>query len=143
MIPRTKRIPAILLVALLAFAAVPALAVAGKGKPGGGGGATAGASVWLVPLYTHEGGPVFGDNVTFGYAYSSNYVWVANKCYQGGTLVYSETRGFYPGYPWGTTYTLGPTGMWTSGSASCTADLITTSRKGTVTLASTSYSVSG
>ncbi len=128
---------AALLTMTLGFALSPAAANAGK--PVGGGGSTS-SSVSLVVL-DPAAGASFGKQVTFSVTTSVYSKWVVANCYQGGRLVYSETRGFFPEYPWGQTFTLGPTGYWTGGGATCTADLVTTSRRGNVTLATTSFDV--
>ena len=127
-----------LAVALCTAVAVPALASA-KGKPGGGG-STAGGSVSLVQITPRAGGPAVGDYVTFQVTTSDPQPYVRAQCFKGRTLVYSQTNGFYPAYPWGQTYRLGPTSLWVSGSATCKADLITATN---AVLASTSFSVSG
>jgi hypothetical protein len=142
---RRKKLSTLLIASAILALSIPALALAGKGNGGGGssgGGSTgSGGTLSLVPLYTHAGGPVFRDQVTFSVSTTGSSPSVENKCYQGSTLVYSETRGFYPDYPWGTTYTLGPTYAWVSGGASCTAKLTSAGRRGTVVLASITYSV--
>jgi hypothetical protein len=138
---RTFRFALVAAIAAL-IVAVP-VASAGKGKPGGGGGGTtSGGSITLVPLYSHLGEPAIGDQVTFSISTSAAYPSVRVDCYQG-SLVYSQTRGFYASYPWGQTFQLGPTPSWAIGSASCKAVLFTTSGTKTVTLGSTSFSVSG
>lgn len=111
----------------------------GQGKPSGGGG----GSVSLRLLDPADTQANIGDKGTFDVSSSYAKVWVAAKCYQGGTLVYSETRGFFPDYPWGQTYTFGPTGSWAGGSASCRGDLITVSNTKTITLATTTFTVYG
>jgi hypothetical protein len=131
------------LAAAFLVAAVPAYA----GKPGGGGGGGGGGqtgggggSLTLVPLYTHSGGPVVGDWITFSVSTSATYQYVRVTCTQGGTLVYSVTNGFFPAYPWGQNFQL----SWASGSASCVGTLfVTNSKGGSTTLATTSFTVSG
>lgn len=129
------------LVALLLTTAAPASFAKG-GKPGGGG-TSSGDSVTLVPLYAHTGGPVIGDTVTFSIKTSQPYPFVRVNCYQGATLVYTDTNGFYPSYPWDQNYQLGPTPSWTSGSASCKADLYYTSGTKIIVTASTTFGVTG
>ena len=106
-----------------------------------GCGSSSSSSVSLVLLDAASSTATFGDQVTFSVSTSVSTKWVVANCYQGGRVVYSETRGFFPSYPWGQTFTLGPTGYWTSGAADCTAELFTTSRKGNVTLATSSFTV--
>ena len=120
--------------------ALPSLAAAGK--PGPGGTTRGGNSLTLVQLTPRDGGPAFGDTVTFSLVTTSTQPYVRVDCYQNGTNVYTETNGFFPSYPWGQEYTLGPTLTWTGGGASCTAQLITATRKGYSTLAQISFAVS-
>jgi hypothetical protein len=143
---RSKKLATLLIASAILALSLPTLALAGKGGRGGSGGGSGGStgssgSLSLVPLYTHAGGPVFRDQVTFSVSTTASTPSVENKCYQGTTLVSSETRGFYPDYPWATTYTLGPTYVWVSGAATCTAKLTAAGSKGTVVLASITYSV--
>ena len=112
-----------------------------KGKPGGGGGGS-GSSVTLVQLTPRAGGPAYGDVVTFSIVTSSTQPYVRLECYQNGTLVSTETNGYFAAYPWGQDYNLGPTPLWTGGGATCTASLLTATRKGTAVVATTSFSVS-
>ena len=139
---RSLRFALIAACSALLIVAVPVAAAKGKPGGGGGGGSTGAGSISLVPLYAHLGGPAIGDQVTFSISTSSAYPYVRVNCYQS-SLVYSQTLGFFPSYPWGQTYQLGPTPSWTSGPASCTATLFAMSGTKTVTLASTSFSVSG
>jgi hypothetical protein len=131
-----------LIAAITGLLVVVPTAAAGKGKPGSGGSGGSGGSVTLQPLYTHTGGPWIGDQVTFTLSTSATFPYVKVECYQG-SLVYSQTHGFFPTYPWGQTYQLGPTSKWTAGSASCKATLFTTSGTKTSTLGTTSFTVSG
>lgn len=113
----------------------PALAGRSPSNSGGGGS--------LVLVSPRSGTPVFGDTITFDVSTSAAQPFVRLQCYQNGKLGYAETNGFYSGYPWDTNYQLGPTNVWTGGAASCTADLFVSSRKGTSTLASITFSVAG
>jgi len=128
---------------VLAVAGTTLAAKGGNGGKPGGGGTTTGDTVTLVPLYTHAGGPVIGDMVTFSIKTSQPYPYVRVKCNQGSTLVYTDTNGFYASYPWDQNYQLGPTSLWSSGSASCRADLYYTSGTKIIVTASTTFSVSG
>ena len=140
MTTRARIVTGAALVALLLATAVPASFAKGA-KPGGG--STSTDSVTLVPLYTHTGGPVIGYLVTFSIKTSQPYPYVRMNCYQGTTLVYTDTNGFYPSYPWDQNYQLGPTSKWSSGSASCRADLYYTSGTKIIVTASTTFAVSG
>jgi hypothetical protein len=86
--------------------------------------------------------PNFGEQVTFAVTSTVAQPYVLSECFQSGTRVYAEVHGFYSGYPWGQTYTLGPTQMWSGGSARCTAKLIDYGHNGRV-LADTSFNVNG
>lgn len=71
---------------------------------------------------------------------SSDY-WVRASCSQNGTLVYKQTVRVSGGTA---TLTLGPTRLWTSGSADCVATLGTFNSRGRwKKSASTSFHVSG
>lgn len=121
----TRRIAhAAVLVVVAAFALAPA-ALAGKpSKPraGGGGGSS---SLTLVLLNSTDGLPHWGQQVTFNVSTTATTKpLVKLQCFQGGTLVYTSSAGFYPGYPWpwAQTFTLA-SAAWTGGAASCTASL--------------------
>lgn len=138
----TRKPAAVLLVlslAVLALALVPAGGLAAKGGNGGnadrgggngngGGGSPGGNSSISGPFMvadTSTPGLSRGDMVTFNVSTTATTrPWVNVNCYQGGTLVYGEWHGFFPEYLYGQTYTLGPTRMWQSGGADCTAALV-------------------
>ena len=131
--------------AYLALTAALALGIAGvanAAKP-------AGSSISLVVLGTQTAAattqPTFGSQVTFNVSTDkTSEPWVDLKCSKGGVLVYEQWNGFYGSYQFGQTFTLGPTQMWTSGAANCTAYLdYFTSNGSARTLASTSFSVAG
>jgi hypothetical protein len=78
----------------------------------------------------------YGSQVTFNLQTSSSEPWVSVMCSQNGRAVYGQYWGFWSGYSpssitstmaAGGVFTLGPTALWTSGSASCTATLYTVS----------------
>ncbi len=82
--------------------------------------------------------PHFGSQVTFNLKTSSSEPWVSVTCSQNGRAVYGQYWGFWSGYSpsvitdtmaGGGVFTLGPTALWSSGSASCTATLYTVSAK--------------
>jgi hypothetical protein len=124
--------------AVLALALVPAAGLAAKGgnagaqgggggKPGGGGSRGDGSSITGPFMVTDTNTPGLsrGDRVTFNVSTTATTrPWVNVNCYQGGTWVYGEWHGFFPEYLYGQTYTLGPTRMWQSGGADCTAALV-------------------
>jgi hypothetical protein len=107
--------------AILAVVAI----VAGPASAGGKGG----SSIELVRLSDTArlvgGDTLFGEQVTFDVSTSRTtepYVWLA--CYRDGARVYSHTAGFFSWYGYSTVYTLGPTSVWTEGSANCEAQLL-------------------
>jgi hypothetical protein len=118
---------------ILALALVPA-ALAAKGGGGGhhgNGGTTGSSSISLVLLNSTDGLAHYGQDVTFNVsttATSSPYVEL--DCYQSGALVYMNSKGFFPSYPWGQVFTLS-SGAWTSGAANCTATLYSMNASGT------------
>jgi hypothetical protein len=135
-------------VALLVVGLTAGTALAAKndnGNSGHGGNTTAGTSdaLVLVPLYSHPGGPSIGDLVTFAIQTSQPYPYVRVSCYQGSTLVYTGSNGFYASYPWDQNFQLGPSMVWSSGSASCTADLFYASGTKIIVTATTAFTVSG
>ena len=86
----------------------------------------------------------FGEQVTFEVVTSqTSKPWVLNECFQGGTRVSAEIHGFFDGYLFGEIYSLGPTDLWSSGSADCTAKLLSDDHNKTKVLATTSYHVNG
>ncbi|HET8822924.1 MAG TPA: hypothetical protein VFM57_15370 [Thermoleophilaceae bacterium] len=134
---------AVLAVVVLAvsLALVPA-ALAGKSKPGGGGGGS--YSVTVSP-----GGPYsFGQAVsitTNDPVYPNGagpYIWL--KCYQNGVLVGSADEAAFPGgWYYGQPFTLGPSGSWTSGPATCDVTVVHMGKSRAIVDASTSFAVNG
>jgi hypothetical protein len=131
-----------LAVSLSLLASLPALAAKAAGKGGSNG-----SSISLVLMdeaarATSE--PSYGDQVTFAVDTSrTDYPWVQNRCWKGDKLVYEEWHGFFAGYRFGQTFTLGPTPSWSGGDANCTARLVNKSNGRYQTLATASYSVTG
>src|SRR2546423_2466972 len=81
----------------------------------------------------------FGNQVTFNIKSSTSEPWVGVTCSQNGQNVYGQYWGFWEGYSVsqitstmavGGVFTLGPTALWSSGTASCTASLFTYSKSG-------------
>ena len=112
------------LAVLLLVLAPTALAGKGSGK-GGGGNKTGSSSLSLVLLNSTDGLPHQGQQVTFSFVTTADRPFVSLNCYQGTAWVYSASAGFFPDYPWSTTFGLATT-SWTSGAADCTATLYTT-----------------
>jgi len=118
------------LVALIVVGLVAGTALAGKGGPGGG--ATTGGSL-SVPNGTYAG----TTTATTGAAYN----WAHAKCSQGGVVVYEQwVKADGSRHA---TFTLGPTPMWQSGSASCWAEDGTWSHSRWRQSNTTTFSVSG
>jgi len=132
---------------VLALALVPA-ALAGKPTHSGGGGGTTGSgggSISLVLLNSTDGLAHFGQRVTFNVSTSATqYPWVTLDCYVGGVLVGEASNGIFP-TSLGETFVLGPSPLWPSGAADCTAWLQnwdSYSKRGTITnLTSMSFHV--
>ena len=109
---------------LLLVLAPTALAGKGNGK-GGGGNKTGSSSLSLVLLDSTDGLPHQGQHVTFSVTTTADRPFVSLNCYQGTVWFYLASAGFFPDYPWSTTFALANT-SWTSGAADCTATLYTT-----------------
>ena len=62
----------------------------------------------------------FGGTTTATVNPGGSGTWARARCYQHGSLVYTEY--VYAGADNRATFTLGPTASWTGGGASCTAD---------------------
>jgi hypothetical protein len=132
------------LVASLAVGLMAGSVFAGKGgggKPGGGGSTTNGTIV-LVPM---DGATEahFAARVTFTVSTTATaYPYVHLVCTQGGVVVGEGRQGFFAtalGNKW---FYLGPTPLWQSGAADCTATLEKSGSRGSwTTLASTSFHV--
>jgi hypothetical protein len=125
------------LLSVLMAIALPATAARGGGR-GGGGSTTGGGTIRI-----NEPSPYhFGQTITFTVsAPGIAQPYVLNQCRQNGTVVSSEIHGMFDGNIFGQTFTLGPTGMWTSGAADCTAQLMDYSGRKPVALASVSFHV--
>lgn len=78
------------------------------------------------------------------YTTATTTPWVNVNCRQDGAVVYSQWHGFFTSYRFGQTFDVGPTMLWQSGDADCTADLIKRSANGKKTkLATTSFHAYG
>jgi hypothetical protein len=119
---RGKLITGLVAVALVA-SVVPALAV-GKGKPTGRNNTTSSSPLSVVNLTSPGAAPRFADYVTFTVVTSETKPFVYLRCYQSGKQVLAQTAGFAADSSGSQVFPLGPTGLWTSGSANCTANLI-------------------
>lgn len=160
MIRKPAGILFVLSLAVLALALVPAAGLGAQGgvhgKPdgggggnggggnGGGGGSTGDSSISGPFMVTDTNTPGLsrGDRVTFNVSTTATTrPWVNVNCYQGGTWVYGEWHGFFPEYLYGQTFTLGPTRMWQSGGADCTAALVSKDSNRDKTLSSIGFTV--
>lgn len=132
------------LISLLVVGLVAGTAFAargGGGKPSGGGG-TISLSSPLVYDANADSLPNYGDRATFTVSTTAtDKPWVELDCYQGGTLVYQDRRGFFDGSLTGEVFNLGTSGAWQSGAADCTAWLVKYTTKSWSKLASTSFHV--
>jgi hypothetical protein len=89
-----------------------------------GGAATASAAKPVPASLALVGTPTFSAEVTFDYTTTAELPFVTVECRQAGAVVYQEAHGRW--WLHGTDpfiFTLGPTNLWTSGDADCTADL--------------------
>jgi hypothetical protein len=135
------RAATLLSVTALCLALVPtALAGKGGGAPPKGGSSS--LALAMVADGNADGLPNWGDTVTFNVSTTATtQPYVSLKCYQGGTLVYSTSAGFYDGYAWPWTQNMAlRSSSWTSGAADCDARLYSATNSGrTTTLATLSF----
>jgi hypothetical protein len=111
------------------------------GKPSGGGGGS--LSIVMLADANGNAAPNWDDTITFDVSTSATTrPYVRLYCYQGGSLVYSFTAGFYSGYPWSKDFRLSSQ-SWTGGAADCTASLIYTGSNGRVNTLATLGFVAG
>jgi hypothetical protein len=143
----------------LVLAATPALAGKGgngnnsNGGSGNGGGSPGGSSIALAGVDgAAPAALTVGSQVTFDISTTAtNEPWVRVACFQNGTAVYGQYWGFWSGYSPSAinstmaangVFTLGPTALWSSGSASCVGTLYMVGSNGKQTdLASTAFTV--
>ena len=136
---------------LVGPSALEARAPSGGGAKGGGGGKGGGGttsgggggslSLVMVTDVKGDGGPNWGDTVTFNVSTTATTEpTVELLCSQNGVTVYGATSGFYSSYPWPWTKNMTlSSGAWQSGAAECTAKLFPLGARSTV-LASVSFS---
>lgn len=121
--PRRPRRIAVLGVGLAAVAAV-SLAAAGPAlaaKPA----PSSSSSLALVDLTSTDGQAHWDDQVTFRVSTTATtFPMVSLTCTQSGAVVLSAVTGYYPSYPWPNTNVMTlASQLWTSGAASCAAQL--------------------
>jgi hypothetical protein len=107
---------------------------AARTSSGGGGGKHSSSTAYtgsfsLVLLNSSDGLPHWGQQVTFNATSNAPYYFVELDCSQNGTVVYRQSAGFYPGYPWSQVYTL-QSAAWTGGGAACVATLYSSNSDG-------------
>ena len=118
----------IIVILITGLLAVPVLGARGGGGGGGGkpsGGGSGSLALVVVNDADADGVVSHSDTITFTVTTTADRPYVSVKCYQGGTLVYAASAGFYADYPWSKIFGLETT-TWTSGGADCTATLYTT-----------------
>ena len=128
---------------VLALIAMPALAARGgdKGKPGGRDSGGTG-TISLVLMDSTDGLAHYGQRVTFDVSTTAtDSPFVHLRCSQAETLVLEGYQGFFPNALGNQWFHLGPTPLWQSGEADCTASLEKYTRKGWQQLASTGFHV--
>ena len=136
----------IIVILVTGLLAVPVFAAKGGGGGQGGGKPSAGGgTITLAPLVYDANTnslPNYGDRATFTLSTTAtDKPWVQLDCYQGGTHVYQDRRGFFDGSLTGEVFNLGTTAAWQSGAADCTAWLQAYTRQGWSNVASTSFHV--
>jgi hypothetical protein len=103
---------------------------------------TTSATIKLVNLTAPGTDPRFGQQVTFSVSTTATaYPWVEVRCYQNATLVYDNWVGYFSSYEFPQVFTLGPTQLWTSGAANCTAALVSEDSRRPKTLATLTFPV--
>jgi len=128
------------LIAMLVVGLMAGSAFAGRG----GGRTTVAGTIALAPLAydaNADGLPNYGDRATFTLSGTTEKPWVELDCYQNGSLVYLDRRGFFDGSLTGEVFNLGTTGAWQSGAADCTAWVVKYTRKGWSKGGSTTFHV--
>jgi hypothetical protein len=131
------------LIVVLAFGLIAGSAHAARGGGGKGGGSSSGSvSPVMVADANGNGSPNWNDQVSFEVVTTAtDKPWVRLDCYRDGKWVSTAVHGFFPEYPWNPHYTLA-SGAWTSGAATCVAELYSVAPNGrNKTLATTTFAV--
>lgn len=110
-------------IAILLLGATAFAAPGGNGKGNGHGHLATGGNGNKTTVTLDQADPQFGDLVTFTIATSAEEPWLKVQCYQEEERVYFQAHGIFEDYGSEPVFTLGPTPLWMSGGASCTADL--------------------
>jgi hypothetical protein len=119
------------LIAALAVGLIAGSALAAKGgggghtKPGGGSTGTGSLAMVVTTDVNGNGAANWGDTITYNVSTTATaYPYVSTQCTQGGTLVMSDSAGWFASYAWPDARFLRlASDRWTSGAASCTARL--------------------
>jgi hypothetical protein len=135
---------ATLVVGLMAGTALAGKPAAGGGKHGGGGSGGGSGTIALVMRVdaNGNGSPNWGDQVTFNVTSTASQPYVLLTCYQGGALVYQNSVGYFPTFPWVQYFVLS-SNYWTSGAATCTAQLQAWNGSGMGTIKTLNITVAG
>jgi hypothetical protein len=130
--------------ALVSLAPAAHAAKGGGGSKGGGKPSGGSSSFSLVLLDSTDGVPHWSQRVTFDISTTqTDKPYVDLRCSQNGTLVYTNTAGYYDGYAWSWNQTMDlESQAWTGGDADCAARLYSASNSGaTTTLATMTFHV--
>jgi hypothetical protein len=148
--PRRKGLKTLaILAAMMAITILPAMAAKGGGGKGGGGGSTGGTTggggltLVMVKDVNGNGSPNQGDTIRWIVSTTAtDQPRVDMPCYQGGTLVYYASTGYYDSYPWPYTQNMVlSSNSWTSGGADCTAKLYYVGGSRSTTISTYSFHV--
>jgi len=136
-----QAVVALSVVAATAFVTASPSIASIRGKPTGGGSTS--ATITLQNLTAPGAPPRFGQQVTFTVLTTATaYPWVEVKCYQNAALVYDNWVGYFSSYMFPQVFTLGPTQLWASGAANCTAAVVSEDARRPKTLATLTFPVS-
>ena len=106
--------------------------------PGGNGNGKGRLTISIAESNPYQ----FGETITFavdGKEPNNGNLWLANRCFQGGELVYGESQRVVDGLAG--PFTLGPTPSWSGGAADCEAQVFITGKMVKVTNITFSYHV--
>ena len=134
------------LLTMLVFGLIAGTTLAAKGGAGKGGGGNGhggpknqmSGTVSLVLVSPPDAN--YGEGVKFDVVTNAPWPFVDLDCSQGGVAVYHSTVGYYGGWPWSDTFTLGGW-AWPSGGADCVATLYNSDDRGVTVLATLPFVV--
>ena len=140
----TAAVVALFLILASTVEAAPGGNGKGKGPDKVTGGSAGGGKTSSTVAIVEEGPYSFGEQITFSaITTATESPWVQLSCSQGGALVYFQAHGLYDSYDFEPIFTLGPTGKWTAGDATCEANLVEWVNGKTRTLATLAFDVQG